>query len=89
MVIAESRQRKNRLMMLSNLLKACHNRYRFLSRWLLALLGFIGQGAEIGFEGDGTFWCYGEGNEAGEDRLPADLLKMLKTLFSIIMSTRD
>jgi hypothetical protein len=45
--------------------------------------------AEIGFEGDGTFWCYGEdneGNEAGEDRLdlgsqlPADLLKMLKTL---------
>ena len=45
--------------------------------------------AEIGFEGDGTFWCYGEdnqGNEAGEDRvdlgdkLPADFLKMLKTL---------
>jgi len=45
--------------------------------------------AEIGFEGDGTFWYYAEdneGNEAGADRvrlvdeLPADLLKMLESL---------
>lgn len=45
--------------------------------------------AEIGFEGDGTFWCYAEdseGNETGEDvidlgeELPLEFLKMLKSL---------
>ena len=44
---------------------------------------------EIGFEGDGTFWCYAEdaeGHEAGEDsilvgdELPSDLLKILEPL---------
>ncbi|RKZ39495.1 MAG: hypothetical protein DRR16_20240 [Candidatus Parabeggiatoa sp. nov. 3] len=45
--------------------------------------------AEIGFEGDGTFWCYAEdaeGHEAGEDsipvgeELPPDLLNILAHL---------
>ncbi len=45
--------------------------------------------AEIGFEGDGTFWCYAEdaeGNEAGEDsipvgdQLPTDLLNILEPI---------
>jgi hypothetical protein len=45
--------------------------------------------AEIGFEGDGTFWCYAEdafGNEAGEDsiqvgdELPIELLNILTPL---------
>jgi hypothetical protein len=45
--------------------------------------------AEIGFEGDGTFWCYAEdaeGHEAGEDsipvgeELPPDLLNILAPL---------
>ncbi len=44
---------------------------------------------EIGFEGDGTFWCYAEdaeGHEASEDsilvgdELPSDLLKILEPL---------
>jgi hypothetical protein len=45
--------------------------------------------AEIGFEGDGTFWCYAEaafGNEAGKDsipvgnELPAEFLNIVKLL---------
>ncbi len=70
--------------------------YILLPEPMVAGSGFVGLYwdkkdiyAEIGFEGDGTFWCYGEdneGNETGEDRLrlgddlPPNLLKMLESL---------